>query len=95
MQIKAVFVSDGFCFARGFLFRAQASDILRKELFQLLNKSLVVHEPTLCALWVRLGDLDKLPTNEHVWTGVITCGGGVRKGSGPRGLWRGLDIALQ
>ena len=41
-----------------------------------MNKSLVVNQLTLCALWVLLGDLDTLPTDEHIWTGVITCGGG-------------------
>ena len=73
--------------------RTSVTDILRKQLFQLLNKVLVVHQPTLCALWVCLGDLDTLPTDKHVWTGIITCGA-VRRGSGLRGLWRGLNIAL-
>ena len=72
--------------------RTSIMDILRKELFQLLNKLLVVHKLTHYALWVRLGDLDKLPTDEHVWTGIITCGG-VRRGSGLWGLWRGLSLA--
>ena len=49
--------------------------------FSALNKSLVAHQPTLCTLWVRLGHLEKLPTDEHVWTGIITCGG-FRRGSG-------------
>ena len=56
--------------------RTSITDILRKELFELLNKSLVVHQPILYALWARLGDLDTLPTDEHIWTSVITCGGG-------------------
>ena len=78
-------MSDGFGFTRGLL-RTSVTDILRKELFQLFNKSLVVHQPTLCALWVRLGDLDTLPTDEHVWAGII------RRGSGLRGLWRALTL---
>ena len=69
--------------------RTSVTDVLRKQLFQLSNKSFVVHQPTLCALWVRLGHLEKLPTDEHVWTGIITCGG-ARRGSGLQGLWRGL-----
>ena len=42
--------------------RTSITDILRKQLFQLSNKSLVFHQPTLCALRVLLGHLDKLPT---------------------------------
>ena len=61
--------------------RTSVTDVLHKHLFQLSNKSFVVHQPTLCALWVRLGHLEKLPTDEHGWTGIITCGG-VRRGSG-------------
>ena len=71
--------------------RTSVTDILCKQLFQLSNKSLVVHQPTLCALWVHLGHLDKLPTDEHAWTGIITCGG-FRRGSGRWGLWRGLTL---
>ena len=59
--------------------RTSVTDILRKELFKLSNKSLVVHQPTLYALWVRLRDLDTLPADEHVWTGIITCGGGRKR----------------
>ena len=55
------------------------TDVLHKQFFQLSNKSFVVHQPTLCALWVRLGHLEKLPTDEHVWTGIITCGGGLKR----------------
>ena len=64
--------------------RTSVTDVLHKQLFRLSNKSFVVHQPTLCALWVRLGHLKKLPTDEHVWTGIITCGG-VRRGSGLEG----------
>ena len=71
--------------------RTSVTGVLRKQLFRLSNKSLVVHQPTLCTLWVRLGHLEKLPTDEHVWPGIITCGG-VRRGSGPRGLWRALTF---
>ena len=55
--------------------RTSVTDVLCKQLFQLSNKLFVVHQPTLCALWVRLRHLEKLPTDEHVWTGIITCGG--------------------
>ena len=41
-----------------------------------LESSLVVHQPTVCALWVPLGYLKTLPTDEHIWVGIITCGGG-------------------
>ena len=63
--------------------RTSIMDVLRKQLFQLSSKSWVVHQPTLCTLWGRLGHVEKLPTDEHVWTGIITCGG-VRRGSGLR-----------
>ena len=42
-------------------------DIIYKVLFELWNKRLVIHQPTLCTLWIHLVDLDTLPTDEHVW----------------------------
>ena len=61
-------------------------DILDKVLVRLINTPLVVHQPTLCTFWIHLGDLESLPTDEHIWTSVITCGG-VRRGRGVRGWW--------
>ena len=50
-------------------------DILHEILVQLINKLLLIHQPTLCTLWICLRDLESLPMDEHTWTGVITCGG--------------------
>ena len=71
-------MSDSLGYARGLLFREEA-DVLRKELFQLVDKSLVVHQPILYNIWVHFRVLNMLPTEEHVSTGVVTCvcvGGG-------------------
>ena len=72
-------------------------NILYKVPVQVINKLLVVHQPTLYVLWIRLADPESLPTDEHVWTGVITCGG-VRRGTGLGGWWGGggggVDMAL-
>ena len=41
--------------------RTSVTDVLHKHLFKFSNKLSVVHQPTLCALWVRLGHLEKIP----------------------------------
>ena len=63
-------------------------DIFYKVLVQINNKLLIVHQLNVYALWIRLGDLKSLPTDENIWTAVITCGG-VRRGRGWRGWWGG------
>ena len=75
-------------------------DILRKELFRLSNKLVVVHQLTPYAPWVRLEDLDTLPTDEHVWTGHHLCvcvggGGGVARGGGLRVCGEALTLPFR
>ena len=70
---------DDFC-TRIVVPRTGVTDILHKVFFQLFIKLLVVHQPTLSALWERPGDLESLPTDEHAWMGVITNRGGVGGG---------------
>ena len=73
--------------------RTSLTDILHKGLGQLINKLLVVHQPTLCALWIPLRELELPPTDEHVWMGVITCGE-AKRGRGVQGWWGGVNIVL-
>ena len=73
--------------------RTSITDILHREPVQVFNTLLVIHQPTLCALWIRPGNLDSLPTDEHICTGVITCGA-VRRGRGVWGWWGGGGSTL-
>ena len=57
--------------------RTSIPNVLHKVVVWVINTPLVVYQPTLCALWIRLRDLKLPPTDEHIWTGVITCGVGL------------------
>ena len=67
--------------------RTSVTDVLHKHLFQLSNKSFVVHQPTLCALWVRLRHLEKRGQNGYVTPAVSGIPTASERGGGRDQKW--------